>query len=152
MTTDELPTGAVRAVHLRWSNLGLVAIGGAVGTAIREACAVRWPAPAGGFPLTILVINVVGAFALGLLLELLARGGVDGGRRRAVRLLIGTGVLGGFTTYSTFATDSASLAGTSIGVSFADVAATLILGIAASTAGIAAGILLHRRTRAQGAA
>ena len=152
MTADGLPTGAVRAVHLRWSNLGLVAIGGAVGTAIREAWALRWPTPTEGFPLTILVINVVGAFALGLLLELLARRGVDGGRRRAVRLLIGTGVLGGFTTYSTFATDSASLAGTAIGVAFADVAATLILGIAASTAGIAAGILLHRRTRAQGAA
>ena len=149
MTTDSPPTGAVRAVHLRWSNIGLVAIGGAVGTATREACALTWPTPAGGFPLTILVINVVGAFALGLLLELLARRGSDGGRRRAVRLLIGTGVLGGFTTYSTFARDVAGLAGTSTGLAFTDVAATLILGIAASTAGISAGILLHRRTGAQ---
>ena len=45
---DEEASG--RPVHLRWSSLGLVALGGTVGTGIREALALTWPAPAGGIP------------------------------------------------------------------------------------------------------
>jgi CrcB protein len=134
-----------RPVHLRWSSIGLVALGGAVGTGIREALALTWPAPAGGLPVTILVINVVGAFVLGALLEALALRGPDEGRRRAVRLLVGTGVLGGFTTYSSLATDAAALAGSALGVALAYAALSLVVGAAASLAGIAAGGALHRR-------
>jgi CrcB protein len=137
-----------RPVHLRWSSLGLVALGGAVGTGIREALALTWPAPAGDIPTTILLINVVGAFALGLLLEALARRGPDEGRRRGLRLLLGTGVLGGFTTYSALAVDAASLTGSALGVAFAYAALSLVVGAAASVAGIAAGAALHRRTTA----
>ncbi|RII96386.1 CrcB family protein, partial [Clavibacter michiganensis] len=133
-----------RPVHLRWSSLGLVAIGGAVGTGVREALALTWPAPAGGIPVTILLINVVGAFVLGALLESLARRGPDEGRRRAIRLLVGTGVLGGFTTYSSLATDAASLTGSALGVAFAYAGLSLVLGAAASAAGIAAGAAIHR--------
>ncbi|RIJ51237.1 CrcB family protein [Clavibacter lycopersici] len=144
-----------RPVHLRWSSLGLVALGGAVGTGIREALALTWPAPAGGLPVTILLINVVGAFVLGALLEALARRGPDEGRRRAIRLLVGTGVLGGFTTYSSLATDAASLTGSAIGTALAYAGLTLVVGAAASVAGIAAGAGIHRRMsagRATGAA
>ncbi|MDO4026634.1 CrcB family protein [Clavibacter michiganensis] len=144
-----------RPVHLRWSSLGLVALGGAVGTGIREALALTWPAPAGAIPVTILLINVVGAFVLGALLESLARRGPDEGRRRAIRLLVGTGVLGGFTTYSSLATDAASLTGSALGVAFAYAGLSLVVGAAASAAGIAAGAAIHRRTaagRATGAA
>jgi CrcB protein len=144
-----------RPVHLRWSSLGLVALGGAVGTGIREALALTWPAPAGGIPVTILLINVVGTFVLGALLESLARRGLDEGRRRAIRLLVGTGVLGGFTTYSSLAVDTASLTGSALGVAFAYAALSLVVGAAASVAGIAAGAAIHRRSaagRATGAA
>ncbi|WP_445444677.1 FluC/FEX family fluoride channel [Clavibacter sp. km3a] len=134
-----------RPVHLRGSSLGLVALGGAVGTGIREALALTWPAPAGGLPVTILVINVVGAFALGVLLEALALRGPDEGRRLAVRLLVGTGVLGGFTTYSSLATDAAALTGSALGTALAYAALSLVVGAAASLAGIAAGGALHRR-------
>ncbi|OUE07478.1 camphor resistance protein CrcB [Clavibacter michiganensis] len=137
-----------RPVHLRWSSLGLVALGGAVGTGIREALALTWPAPAGGIPVTILLINVVGAFALGALLERLARRGPDEGRRRAVRLLVGTGVLGGFTTYGSLATDAAVLAGPALGTALAYAGLTLVAGATASVAGIAVGAALHRRTAA----
>ncbi|WP_317229986.1 CrcB family protein [Clavibacter sp. MX14-G9D] len=137
-----------RPVHLRWSSLGLVALGGAAGTGIREALALTWPAPAGGIPVTILLINVVGAFALGALLERLARRGPDEGRRRVVRLLVGTGVLGGFTTYSSLATDAAVLAGPALGAALAYAGLTLVAGATASVAGIAAGAALHRRTAA----
>jgi CrcB protein len=57
------------------------------------------------------LVNVAGAFALGLLLAALARRGPDRGRRRMLRLLLGTGLLGGFTTYSTLAVDTAGLLG-----------------------------------------
>lgn len=54
-------------------------------------------------------INIAGALLLGVLLEHLAHRGPDEGRRRTLRLLLGTGVLGGFTTYSTLATSTAVL-------------------------------------------
>ncbi|SJN37995.1 CrcB protein [Micrococcus luteus Mu201] len=54
-------------------------------------------------------INITGALALGVLLEALAHRGPDAGRRRVLRLLLGTGVLGGFTTYSTLAESTAAL-------------------------------------------
>ncbi|ALD11700.1 fluoride efflux transporter FluC [Clavibacter capsici] len=137
-----------RPVHLRWSSLGLVALGGTVGTGVREALALTWPAPPGGLPVTILLINVVGAFVLGALLEGLARRGPDEGRRRGIRLLVGTGVLGGFTTYSALATDAASLTGSALGTALAYAGLTLVVGAAASVAGIAAGAALHRRSAA----
>jgi CrcB protein len=130
-----------RPVHLRWSSLGLVALGGTLGTAAREALALTWPAPPGGLPVTILLINVVGAFVLGALLEGLARRGPDEGRRRGIRLLVGTGVLGGFTTYSALATDAASLTGSALGTALAYAGLTLVVGAAASVA-------MHRRSAA----
>ena len=92
---------AARPVHLRWQHLALVFAGGTVGTALRELLAISVP-PVAGVAVVIVGINVVGAFLLGLLLETLARRGPDDGRRRQLRLLLGTGVLGGFTTYSAF--------------------------------------------------
>jgi len=137
-----------RPVHLRASSLGLVALGGAVGTGIREALALTWPAPAGGLPVTILLINLVGAFVLGALLEALALRGPDEGRRRGIRLLVGTGVLGGFTTYSALATDAAVLTGSALGVALAYAALSIVAGAVASLAGIAVGGALHRRSAA----
>ncbi|MDM7889536.1 CrcB family protein [Curtobacterium sp. RHCJP20] len=103
MTTDSAPPP-----HLRWRYLGLVALGGAIGTGLRAALAAALPS-VDGISWTILAVNVVGAFCLGMLLETLAHAGPDTGRRRALRLFVGTGVLGGFTTYSTLADDTARL-------------------------------------------
>ena len=128
--TDERPP------YLRWRYLGLVALGGAIGTAVRAALATAFPA-VHGISWAILVINVVGAFCLGLLLDALAHRGPDVGGRRAVRLFIGTGVLGGFTTYSTLADDTAQLltagrwgAGTGYGL------LTVVAGLVAAAAGL----------------
>ena len=99
---------AERPPHLRWRLVALVALGGAIGTAVRALLATAFPAH-DGISWTILGINVVGAFCLGLLLDALARRGPDVGRPRAVRLFVGTGVLGGFTTFSTLADDTAQL-------------------------------------------
>lgn len=87
---------------------GLVAVGGAVGTATRALVDQAVP-NLGGVPFGVLLINLAGAFLLALLLTVLHLLGPDVGRRQAVRLLCGTGLLGGFTTYSALAVDSAAM-------------------------------------------
>jgi CrcB protein len=90
--------------------LALVVAGGAVGTTLRYLLESAFAAPAGTWPWVTFWINVTGALALGALLEVLAVLGPDEGWRRSVRLGVGTGVLGGFTTYSTFVVETALLA------------------------------------------
>lgn len=115
-----------------------------MGTGVREALALSFPATPDGFPVTIFAINVVGAFALGVLLETLSRRGPDAGRRRILRLLVGTGVLGGFTTYSSWTTDIASRLPGATDVAFAYAALSLVLGLVAALAGVAVGAAVQR--------
>jgi len=139
------PDAAPRPVHLRWQYLTLVFAGGTVGTALRELLVITVP-PVAGVPVVIVGINIVGAFLLGLLLETLTRRGPDEGRRRRLRLLLGTGVLGGFTTYSALATDtSLLLADNRLGTALLYALGTVVVGALASWAGIGAGAALHRR-------
>lgn len=101
LDTDADPAPGLRAV-------GLVAAGGAVGTLGRHVLDAL-VGDVAGLPLGILVVNLTGAFLLGVLIEALALRGPDRGRRRDLRLLLGTGVLGGYTTYSLLAADVAGL-------------------------------------------
>lgn len=124
-------------LFLRPGAILLVALGGAVGTAGRFALAVLLP-PVGVLPVATVVVNLVGAFLLGLLLEGLARRGPDEGGRRRLRLLLGTGVLGGFTTYSTFSLDTvALLEGGHLAELLLYTGGTLVLGLVAAALGIA---------------
>lgn len=144
----ERPAAPERPAHLRWRYLGLVAVGGAIGTGVRAVLAAAFP-PGAGISWTILAINVVGAFCLGVLLESLAHRGPDVGRRRSLRLFIGTGVLGGFTTYSTLADDTAQLldAGRwAAGSGYALL--SVVLGLAAVAAGV--GLAARLRPRRAG--
>jgi CrcB protein len=119
--------------------LAVVLVGGAAGTAAREGLVLAVPF-IGGLPLAILLINVAGAFVLGLLLESLARRGPDEGGRRLTRLGIGTGFCGGFTTYSTLAVGAAELlrAGTT-GLAIADAVGSVLLGAVAAWLGALVG-------------
>jgi CrcB protein len=131
--------------YRRWNLLALVAAGGAIGTALRQGLLLLAP-DLEAFPLTTFGINLAGAFALGLLLEVLVRSGPDVGRRRGIRLLVGTGALGGFTTYSALATATAVLAVTGLaGWAVAYALGTVVLGAALSVAGIALGGAIARR-------
>jgi len=80
-------------------NLAFVGIGGALGTFARYCCSITWSNASGQFPTTILVVNVTGAFLIGLVLTGLVRVGRTGGPR----LFTCVGVLGGWTTMSTAA-------------------------------------------------
>jgi CrcB protein len=128
-------------VHLRAASLGLVFVGGAVGTGVRAAVSAGAP-PLAGVPVAVLAINVVGAFLLGLLLQRLVRSGPDEGRQRDLRLLLGTGLLGGFTTYSALAVDTAELvAGGRAGAAALYAGGTLVLGLVAALMGLRCGDL-----------
>jgi CrcB protein len=129
--------------RLSAASIGLVAAGGAVGTGLRYGLALIMP-PVHGIPLAILTVNVVGALLLGLLLESLAELGPDHGLSRRLRLGVGTGVLGGFTTYSTLAVDGVTLASTSPAAALAYGLGTVIHGAFASIGGIAAARRLIR--------
>jgi len=151
----ELPGSArdarpARPLHLRLGFLALVAAGGIAGTAARIGVTLIVDqfvdTSDGSFPIAIFGINIVGAFVLGLLLERLALRGPDVGARRIARLLVGTGVLGGFTTYSALSADSAEIL-TDGGFLLALVygVATVLVGALASWAGIALGAHGSRR-------
>lgn len=85
-------------------NLFIVMAGGAVGAGARHLFG-RWTLDLFGpdFPWGTLGVNLIGGLLMGLLAGILARGG---GTEQA-RLLLGVGVLGGFTTFSAFSLDAA---------------------------------------------
>lgn len=122
-------------VHLHPRFIGLVMVGGALGVAAREGLILAFPYS--DVPWVVGAINLGGAFLLGFLLDLLPRFGADTGGRRALRLFAGTGMLGGFTTYSALATDAARL--TSDGLPVAGLGYALVsvlLGVLAAAAGM----------------
>ena len=122
--------------------LGAVFIGGALGTATREAVGLAFPTV--GIPWATGAINVVGALILGLLAGALT--GRVRRRHQGLRLLLGTGLCGGFTTYSTFAAQTATLLRDgSAGSAFGYALGTLVFGAAAAWLGLAAGGALGRR-------
>ncbi|MBL8932071.1 MAG: CrcB family protein [Kineosporiaceae bacterium] len=132
MPPEARPPRATRPAHHRPELLALIALGGSAGTAGRAVLEQAFPAPAGQWPWATLAVNLTGAFLLGLLLEYLARRGPDTGWRRVTRLGAGTGLLGGYTTYSTFAVETLNLA-LPLAVGYALV--TTALGALAAAAG-----------------
>lgn len=101
---------AGRPLSLRGRYLYVVFSGGMLGTLTRWAVT-QWLPTRAGWPWATLAVNLSGAFALGLLLEVLLRHGPDRGWPRLARLHFGTGFLGAFTTYSALAVESILLAG-----------------------------------------
>jgi len=100
--TSQIPA---KRFSLRPIDVLLVFTGASAGTAARLAVSLALPRE-GSLPLAILLINLCGAFALGWLLTALAARGPENSRRKKLRLLLGTGFMGGFTTYSALATDT----------------------------------------------
>ncbi|AZO54977.1 MULTISPECIES: fluoride efflux transporter CrcB [unclassified Mesorhizobium] len=87
-------------------NLLLVVVGGGIGAGIRHLTnmgALRLVGP--NYPWGTIAINIIGSFAMGLFIAILARRGGS----NELRLFVATGILGGFTTFSAFSLDFATL-------------------------------------------
>lgn len=125
--------------------IGGIAAGGVLGALARDAVAYAWPAPAGSFPTSTLVINVSGSLVLAFLLVLLAE---RFPRSRMVRPVLGTGVVGAYTTFSTLMVEVDQLARTGHGaLAVGYLVASLAGGLAAVVAGFAAGRAVGRAGR-----
>ena len=112
-----------------------VATGGALGALARSAAGMAFPTPRAGFPWTTLGINVLGCLLMGVLVALVTEV-VDA--PAPVRAFLGTGVLGGFTTFSGYAVEGHLLlrAGTP-GPALAYLAGTVAAALLATWAGLA---------------
>ncbi len=110
----------------------LVASGGAVGSWLRYCVGRAWtlalaPVRASGFPWSTLSVNVAGSLAMGLLTGWLAR---HADVAEPVRLLLAVGLLGGFTTFSSFSLEAVTLIQSGqTGLAMTYIAASLIAGL-----------------------
>ena len=112
-----------------------VALGGAIGAAARYGVGVavfRWAGP--GFPLGVLVVNVVGSFLMGLLVVYLGQKSLS-----HLNPFLMTGVLGGFTTFSAFSLEAYTLFERGdVGQAALYVGLSVVLSIAAMVLGVLA--------------
>jgi fluoride exporter len=112
-----------------------VAIGGAVGAVARWVLQAAIPTPPGGFPTVTFAINVGGCLLVGVLVVLVTE------VRQAhpiLRPFLGVGVLGGFTTFSTYAVDAQQLlAGHHLAVAGLYLIATIVAALVAVLLGLA---------------
>jgi len=88
-------------------NLGLVIVGGGIGAGIRHLLNMGAMRLFGsGYPWGTMIINITGSFVMGAFIELLAR---RFGASNELRLFVAIGILGGYTTFSSFSLDFATL-------------------------------------------
>ncbi|MEV4336887.1 CrcB family protein [Streptomyces sp. NPDC049590] len=136
MTAPETETRGVRPAPPRrteWRTqapvVAAVAAGGALGATARYALTLAWPAPPGHFPWATFWTNVSGCAAMGVLMVLVTD---VWAAHRLLRPFLGTGVLGGYTTFSTYAVDIRRLTGAGRpGSALLCLAATLCAALAA---------------------
>ncbi|MDV3221818.1 fluoride efflux transporter CrcB [Intrasporangium sp.] len=129
VTPEDVRTSEVdhAIVRDRLDVLAVIALGGAVGAAARYAAGQAWPSTPGEVPWATFAVNVIGSFLLGLLMVYVTDVWPP---RRYVRPFLGVGVLGGFTTFSTYALDTRALLEEGrVGAAGVYVLATLVLAV-----------------------
>ncbi len=125
-------------MSFQFTHLLPVALGGALGASARYGvAAIMLRAMGVGFPWGTLIVNVAGGFAMGLLVEALAlRFSIS----PELRLLLVTGFLGGFTTFSAFSLETANMIErNAFGPALGYVLASVILSVGALFAGLMLG-------------
>ncbi len=121
-----------------WETLGAISAGGVLGALARYGLSTAFPYRPGEFPWPVFWVNVTGCLLIGVLMVLIT------GPRPAHRLLrpfLGVGVLGGFTTFSTYAVDvqkAVEHGAPRIGLAY------LVLTLAAALASALAGVRMTR--------
>jgi fluoride exporter len=114
--------------------LAVVALGGGLGAVARYGLAELWPTPPGTFPWATFVVNTVGCLLIGVLMVLITD---IWSAHRLVRPFLGVGVLGGFTTFSTYAVEvRALLRPGAVPIAFAYLAGTVVAALLAVILGV----------------
>jgi CrcB protein len=127
-----------RRHHRQAPMLAVIAVGGAVGACTRYGLTLWLPHRAGAFPWSTFATNVSGCLLIGVLMVLVSEAW---SAHRLVRPFLGTGVLGGYTTFSTYTVETrALLAGGHAGLGLLYLGATLVCALTA----VYAGVLLSR--------
>jgi CrcB protein len=121
--------------------ISVIAVGGGIGSVLRYGLERAVPTGPGGFPVATLVINLLGSLLLGALVVTVTEVWRP---HRLLRPAVGTGLLGGFTTFSTLAVEVRALARP---VAAAYLAATVVGGLVLAAAGMVAVRRLEPRLR-----
>ena len=110
-------------------NCIIVGLGGFIGAIIRYLIGLIPVSPQNGFPIKTLLINILGAFVIGLVVAF----GAKKEWNPQLILFLKVGICGGFTTFSTFSLETAQLIKSgSIGVAVLYVALSILLGVTAA--------------------
>ena len=122
--------------------LPVIALGGMLGASARHALELAWPVAADAFPWATFVTNACGCLLIGILMVYVVE---VGGAHPLVRPFLGVGVLGGFTTFSTYAVQTYTLLDEQQSVlSLVYLFGTLLAALVAVAAGVFLARALHR--------
>ncbi|WP_369638773.1 fluoride efflux transporter CrcB [Nocardia sp. JMUB6875] len=115
--------------------LGVIALGGAIGAVTRYGVSV-WVPHSGAIPWQTLAVNVIGCFLIGVLMVCITEIWVA---HRLLRPFLGVGILGGFTTMSTYAVEVRTLLESGrIGCGLGYLGGTVVTGLMAVVLGVGA--------------
>jgi CrcB protein len=125
----EIMTRRGRSDHVQWLLVIAIGCGGVVGALARYSVSLALPTQPGRFPLSTFAVNVSGSAVLGFLLVFLIE---QFPRSRFARPVIGTGIIGAYTTFSTYVVDAVLLfRADKVAIALLYIVASLVCGLLA---------------------
>ena len=141
-TRRRVPWRRIEFRRIPWLTLGVIAAGGVIGALARQGLWAAFPHPPGGFDWTTLGINAGGCALIGALMVAVSE---VWHAHRLTAPFLGAGVLGGFTTFSTYIVEiQRSITAGAPQTGLAYLAATLVIALLAVYAGASVTRLLSR--------